>query len=170
MDDLPDFLMRLGLCLAGWVSILLIPFGLPGNWLLVVCGLGAVGLGLGWPAFGLLLAAAAFAEYVEFCTTLKYAKKSGAGTSGLWGAFLGAVAGAIAGTPIFPLIGTLLGAAVGAFAGAAIFEMIFGDRPTAEGLKVGKGAFFGALIGRVLKIGVGVFQAVWLTWVLWFGT
>ena len=169
MENLPDFLMRLGLCLAGWFSILLIPFGLPGNWLLVVCGLGAVGLGLSWPAFGLLFATAAFAEYVEFRTALKYAKKSGAGKAGLWGAFLGAIVGAIVGTPIFPLIGTLLGAAVGAFIGAALFELIFGDRPTTDGLKIGKGAFFGVLIGRVLKIAVGVFQAVWLTWVLWCG-
>jgi uncharacterized protein YqgC (DUF456 family) len=162
-----DFLLRSAATALSILGVLLIPFGLPGNWVIAASGLLGLSLGLGWAPFLILLVAAAVAEILEFQTTMRYTKKSGAGKSGIWGAFVGGFFGAILGTPIFPVVGTLLGAAVGAFAGAALFEVIFGDRSGKEGVRVGKGAFWGALFGKVMKMGLGIFQAFWWTAHLW---
>ncbi len=162
-----DFLLRSAATILSALGVLLIPFGLPGNWLIAASGLLGLALGLGWTPFLILLAAAGLAEVLEFRTTMRYTKKSGAGKSGMWGAFVGGFIGAILGTPFFPVVGTLLGAAVGSFGGAALFEVIFGDRSGREGLRAGKGAFWGTLFGKVMKMGLGVFQAFWWTAHVW---
>ncbi len=163
------FLAQLGLTGAGLLGFALIPFGLPGNWLLAACGLAGPYLGLGWTPFFVLLGMAVGAELLEFVTTIGYAKRSGASKAGGLGAFLGSILGAIFFTGLIPIpiVGTLLGAAFGAFIGAAGFEIMFSSRRGADGIRVGWGAFFGTLIGKTLKISIGAGQCVLLLAWVW---
>ncbi len=163
------FLAQVGLTGAGLLGFAIIPFGLPGNWLIAACGLAGPYLDLGWTPFFVLLGMAAGAEILEFVITLGYAKRSGASKAGAWGALLGSILGAIFFTGLIPIpiVGTLLGAAFGAFVGAAGFEIMFSSRRGADGIRVGWGAFFGTLIGKTLKVGLGAGQCVLLVAWLW---
>jgi uncharacterized protein YqgC (DUF456 family) len=162
------FLAELVLVLAATGSLVLIPLGLPGNLLVALLALvGPLLLELPWQDFWIIAGAAAVAEAVEFVASLGLAKKTGASRTGMWGAFLGGVAGALLLTPVLPLIGTLLGGAIGSFAGAALFEYRFSERAGNESLTVGMGAFFGTLLGRLLKLWLGLFQVAWLAFALW---
>ena len=155
------------LCLAGLGSLVLIPFGLPGNVLVALLSLtGPLLLGLPWQDFWIIAGAAVVAEAVEFIASLGLARKTGASKTGLWGALFGGFAGAVMLTPLFPPLGTLFGGALGSFAGAALFEYQFAQRRGGESVKVGLGAFFGTLLGRMLKIWLGLFQVGWLAFAL----
>lgn len=162
------FLSKVLLELFGLAALFLVLLGLPGLWVIAVLGLALPWLGGDWFDVGLLFAAAALAEAIEFGASLGIARKSGAGKSGLAGAFLGGFAGAIVGTPILPPLGTLIGAAVGSFGAAALSEHALAKRTRSDSLKIGLGAFVGTIFGRVLKVWLGVFQVVWLAWALWF--
>ncbi|MGB0953986.1 MAG: DUF456 domain-containing protein [Planctomycetota bacterium] len=166
---MPDFgallLALLGALMAG-LGVLLIPFGLPGNWLIAAVGLLGPAMGLGWQPFLVLVAAAAVAEILELLLAVKTVKKAGAGRSGQWGAFLGGIIGAFVGTPLVPvpILGTLLGSAAGAFFGAIVFEILFANRKEDELLGIGWGAFLGILFGKGAKMAIGAFQVVY--WIL----
>lgn len=142
------------------VGLLLIPFSLPGNWLIAAAGLLGPSMGLGWVPFLILLAAAGVAELLELLLATKTAKKAGAGKSGQWGAFLGGLLGAIFATPFIPIpvLGTLIGAAVGAFGGAIFFEVVFANRESKALMSIGFGAFLGILFGKGAKMAIGAFQ------------
>jgi len=109
-------------CLAG---LLLIPFGLPGLWLIVL----AI-IGYGWlndyqnmSAWFLVvvIALATLGEIAEARIGFSYARRYGGSSRAGWGALVGGLAGAIVGVPV-PLIGSVVGGFVGAFVGAALFE------------------------------------------------
>lgn len=160
MPDLGSiFLALMGAVMAG-IGVLLIPFGLPGNWLIAAVGLLGPALGLGWTPLVVLVGAAAIAEILELLLSLKTVKKAGAGRSGQWGAFLGGIVGAILGTPLVPvpILGTLLGSAAGAFLGAVLFEVVFANRKEEDLLNIGFGAFLGILFGKGAKMAIGAFQ------------
>jgi uncharacterized protein YqgC (DUF456 family) len=124
-------------------------------------------LGLGWTPFLVLLLMAGVAEGLEFLVSLRTTRRAGAGRSGMWGAVLGGLVGGLLGTAVLPLIGSLLGAALGAMVGAASFELLNSGGEPRPLLKIGLGAFFGTLLGRLGKIMVGVAQAVgWTAWLL----
>lgn len=155
----------LGACL----GVLLIPFGLPGNWLIAAVGLLGPSLGIGWTPFLVLLAAAAVAEVLELLLAVRTTKKAGAGKSGQWGAFLGGVLGAILGTPLvpIPILGTLVGAGIGAFFGAISFQILFAKKQDGDLLAIGTGAFLGVILGKGAKMALGAFQVVfWAFYVL----
>ncbi|MBC8328071.1 MAG: DUF456 domain-containing protein [Planctomycetes bacterium] len=156
------------LCLVSLGSLALIPFGLPGNVVVALLALLGPVLGMPWQDFWIIAGAALVAEAVEFLASLGLAKKTGASRIGLWGAFFGGIVGAVALTPLVPPFGTLLGGAAGSFAGAALFEFQIAQRRSGESVRVGLGAFFGALIGRMLKIWLGLLQVAWLVLALWF--
>jgi len=158
---------RILLSLAALGAVALIPFGLPGNLLIALLAVAAPFLGASWTDFWILAAAGAVAELAEFLSSLGIAKGTGAGRTGLWGAFLGGIAGAVLLTPVVPPLGTLFGAALGSFAGAALFEWRFSRRSGSRSLKIGFGAFLGTLLGRLLKLWLAVFQVVWLSLALW---
>ncbi|MFQ5748904.1 MAG: DUF456 domain-containing protein [Planctomycetota bacterium] len=163
-------LLALGKVLASACALgglILIPFGLPGNWIIALSALAGVGLGSGWPTFGLVLGGAALAEALEWAGTLFAARGTGAGRAGLWGAVVGGIVGAILGTPVLPILGTFLGAGLGAFAGAFLGEWGLARRGGAASLKAGAGAFVGTLAGKVLKIWIGLAQLIGFLLVLW---
>ncbi|RMH00853.1 MAG: DUF456 family protein [Planctomycetota bacterium] len=154
------------LCLVSLGGLALIPFGLPGNVVVAVLALLGPLLGLPWSDFWIVAGAAAAAEAIEFVASLGLARRTGASRVGLWGAFFGGVGGAILLTPVVPPFGTIFGGAVGSFVGAALFEFQFARRGGGRSLQVGLGAFFGALLGRLAKIWIGLFQVGWLAFAL----
>src|ERR671930_1928718 len=113
------------LALALLFGLAMIPFGLPGLW--VMAGAVLVYSYLGPPsAIGIatLIAVVVLAlvgELLEFALAGRYARKYGGSRRAGWGAILGGIIGAIVGVPIF-LIGSMIGAFLGAFVGAWVAE------------------------------------------------
>ena len=136
-------------------GIVVIPFGIAGTFVIVV---DAFVLGLlthfvrMTPGFLIaLLVISLLVEGIEFVLGAWAAKRFGSSAWGMWGAILGGFFGAIWFTPFVPPIGTLLGAFVGAFGGAFLLEVLH-EKDVSRALKVGWGAFLGAVGGKILKI------------------
>ncbi|WP_027183440.1 DUF456 domain-containing protein [Desulfovibrio inopinatus] len=145
-------------------------FSLPANWII----LALVGL-WGWthPALHLgtlfyvgLVGLALFGEILEFVAQYIGGKKYGGTSRGNIGSLIGALAGAILGTPFLLGIGALIGAIAGAYAGSFIFE--YGHcRSAQECHRAAMGAMFGKVLGIVVKIGAGAImfgmtaRAIW---------
>ncbi|MEE2898061.1 MAG: DUF456 family protein, partial [Gemmatimonadota bacterium] len=96
-----SILLSIIVILAMLVSLVLIPLGLPGLWLIVVMTMGLVLLGsLSW-TFGLVVAGAALAsEIVEFAVLKKFGDAYGGSRKAFWGAVLGGMAGLFVGVPV----------------------------------------------------------------------
>ncbi len=144
--------------------LILVPFSLPGNWLIVF----TTALFAWWQrdnnVFSIytLITIAVFAlagEIVEFFAGAAGAKKAGAGRLGAVAAVFGAVVGAIAGTFIIPLIGTIIGACIGAGLAASVAELASG-KPADASIRSGLGASAGHLFGSISKLALGI--AIWL--------
>ena len=124
--------------------LVLVPFALPGNWLIVI----TTALFAWWQAenkvFSIytVIAIAVLAllgEIVEFFAGAGGAKKAGAGWPGAIAAIIGAISGAIAGTFVVPLLGTIIGACLGAGTAATIVELAMG-KTTDASIRSGVGA------------------------------
>ena len=163
MEELLYSVMALLVALLGFA---LVPFGLPGNWVIACVGLLGPLAGVGWVPFWVLLGGAAVAEVGEFAFAARATRKSGSSKWGALGALVGGFIGGFLGLPIIPPFGPLLGAALGAFAGAVIVESGLLGRPTVEGVSAGRGAFLGILLGRSWKVLVAVLQVGGLAWFL----
>jgi len=146
--------------------LVLVVFGLPGNWLIVISSC----LFAWWRAedgvFSLytllvITALAVLGELVEFFSGLAGAKKAGAGLAGSVGAILGALAGAVLGTFLIPLplFGTLIGSCIGAGLGAWGMEL-FGGRRMKESARLAVGAGLGRFLGTTIKVALG--GLIWL--------
>ena len=152
----------LGLALVA--GIVIIPFGLPGTWLMLLAGLVYNWLApvapFGWITIVGVAALAVTGEVIEFAVSAKYTQKYGGSKRAMWGAVLGGLVGAIVGLPI-PVLGSVLGAFVGAFVGAYALEATSG-----AGHGVAARAATGAVIGRAVaaavKVAIGFAMAVWL--------
>jgi uncharacterized protein YqgC (DUF456 family) len=147
---------------AFWLA--LVPFALPGNWLIVI----TTSLFAWWQrennVFSIytLIAIAVLAllgELVEFFAGTAGAKKAGAGWLAAVAAVFGAIAGAVAGTFVLPLFGTIIGACLGAGLAAYVVELALGKSPDAS-IRSGLGASAGHFFGSIAKIAVGV--VIWL--------
>ena len=149
---------------ACWLVLVL--FGLPGNWLIVI----STSLFAWWWAedavFSLytiigITILAILGELVEFLGGLGGAKKAGAGWRGSLGALIGAVTGAILGTFVIPIpfFGTLIGACVGAGLGAWALESAAGQQ-IQKSARFGLGASLGVLLGTTTKFVIGML--IWL--------
>ncbi|MFQ5768932.1 MAG: DUF456 family protein [bacterium] len=146
-----------------FVGIVIIPFGIPGTFVIVgnalIYGWLTDFVDITWKFLGVLLIISILAEVIEFFLGAITAGKYGASKLGMFGAIVGGFLGAILGTPIFPLIGTLFGAFAGAFAGAALFEYL-GSQDLQKSLRVGFGAFLGSVGGKLTKIAAAVAMVV----------
>lgn len=157
-----------GTLLLLWNSagLVLVPFGLPGIW---VMALGTAGLAwwqwdsgmIGLPVLAVILVLAVAAEVVELVSGVVGSKKAGGTRGGSVGGLLGGLVGAIFFTPIIPIpvLGTIFGACLGALLGAAGFEML-GGQPLQPALRSGGGAAMGRFVGTVAKLAFG--SAIWL--------
>jgi len=148
-------------------ALMLVPFALPGNWLMVT----ATTLFAWWQwdrhPFSIatliaILILALLGELFEFLGGFGGARKKGAGFLGSIGAILGAIAGAFFGTFLIPIpiLGTLAGSCIGAGLAAAFFEIISG-RELNLSLSRGFGASVGQFIGTMAKFAAG--SIIWLT-------
>jgi uncharacterized protein len=153
-----DALAVLVLAACGIVGLLMIPFGLPGLWVMV---LGF--LVFGWltqfrsesvATIGIVLALAFAGELVETWLGFRFARRYGGSRRAGWGALLGGLVGAVVGVPV-PVVGSVIGAFVGSFGGAAVFEYAYSRRAD-----VAVGAGWGAVVGRAAaaaaKIALGL--------------
>jgi uncharacterized protein YqgC (DUF456 family) len=147
---------------AGW--LMLVPFTLPGNWLMIIstCLFAwwkwDTGL-FSWPLLIAITVLALIAELIEFFAGVGGAKKAGAGWLGALSAIAGAIVGAIIGTGFMPVLGTMIGACMGAGLATWIVERITGKKHD-ESVQSGVGAGTGVLIGTICKFCIGCL--IWL--------
>lgn len=143
-------------------GLLLLPFGLPGLWVIV---LGVIGYGwltdfrtIGVGLLVFVLALALLGEVLETWLGFRYARKYGGSRRAGWGALIGGIVGALVGVPV-PLIGSVIAGFLGAFVGAAVFEY---TRARHSGIAAR--AAWGAVLGRALaaaaKMALGIVMVV----------
>jgi len=161
--------------LYAWLSILvllnamwlvLVLFGLPGNWLMVLSTCLVAWwkwdqrVFSGWTLIA-IAALALLGELIEFLAGMLGARRSGASWRGSISAVFGAIFGALLGTFIIPIpfLGTVIGASVGA--GLAVWAIEVSRGELAEhSLRRGVGAGIGQFVGITSKIMLGL--AIWL--------
>lgn len=147
------------LAIAGALGVALTLLSLPGGWLLllvaVVCWWLVPSFDNWWWIGGAAFLAI-LGEIVEFFSSVLGAKVGGSGRHGAWGAFIGGLVGAIAGTVLIPVpvVGTIAGGVVGAGVLAALFERGGGKRTWRDSSRAGTGAAVGRLFATVLKAAV----------------
>jgi uncharacterized protein len=145
------------------LSFVMIPFGLPGLWIMVGAALAYQLLRPGTIGMVTLVATALLAlvaEVLEFTLAGRYARKYGGSRRAGWGAIIGSIVGAIVGVPI-PILGSIVGGFVGAFVGAFIAERSRGTE-LAGSSRVATGALVGRVVAAAMKTGIGVVIAVWV--------
>lgn len=108
-------------------------------------------LSLGWRSLGLLALLTIGSYALDFGAGYFGAKRFGATCWGMFGLFLGAVAGLFFGLP-----GLLIGPVIGAFAG----EIIGGKRLVGAG-RAGWGTLLGNLGGMLAKLIIGLVMVGW---------
>ena len=145
---------------AAW--LVLVIFGLPGNWLIVI----STCLFAWWRweegVFSIytliaIVVLAVLGELFEFLGGMHGAKRAGASWYGSIAAIAGAVAGAIIGTFLIPVLflGTVLGACIGAGLATWSLELSRG-RKMDESVRCAVGAGLGELFGITAKVTVGI--------------
>ncbi|MBC8087400.1 MAG: DUF456 domain-containing protein [Phycisphaerae bacterium] len=153
-------------------SLLIVPLGLPGLWIM----LGAALLynvllpagGIGWVTLGGCGVLVVIAEVLEFTLGARYTKKYGGSRRAGWGSIVGGIVGAIIGVPV-PVIGSVIGAFVGAFVGALVGEFTVPREQRGDLTRVATGAVVGRAVAAALKTGIGVVIMVWMLAVAIFG-
>lgn len=138
-----------------FAGLLIIPFGLPGLWLMI--GVVAVGVFAGtvsWWLFTILVLLGLLAELLEFLAVKSFSDRHGGSTRAFWGAIAGGIGGAIIGAPI-PIIGPLVLGVLGTFAGAALVTA-WEQRHFGSAMRVGTGAALGRAVAIGLKVGAAV--------------
>lgn len=145
------------------LGLVMIPFGLPGTWIIVGAALGYSILVPGSIGMFTVIAVAVLAvigEVIEFTLTAKYTKKYGGSSRASWGAIIGGMVGAFMGVPV-PVIGSVIGAFLGAFVGAFVAELSRGTSGSGA-TRVATGALIGRALASATKVGLGVAMAAWI--------
>ncbi len=136
-------------------ALLVIPFGLPGVWIMVLLLLTGTFTGaLSWTVWLVLVGLALVAEVGEFWILKRMGDRYGASRSAFWAAILGGFLGVIVGTPI-PVIGSLVAGFLGTFVGAGVVTL-WESRSLGEASRVGVGVLLARTLAIGLKVGVGV--------------
>ncbi len=150
------------LVLAFVVGLTLIPFGLPGTWLmvlaLVVYAIATDFMRVGTITLGAALLLATTGELLEWWLGFRFARQYGGSTRAGWGAIAGGIVGALIGTPV-PVIGNIVGAFLGAFVGAAALEHTR-MRDVRSSVSAGWGAVLGRAAAAAAKVALGLIIAI----------
>ncbi|MDP2577897.1 MAG: DUF456 domain-containing protein [Gemmatimonadota bacterium] len=146
------------LIVAFLVGLVLVPFGLPGLWLMVLALIGYAAL-TGFERVSVLtlvvvVLIAVAGEVLEAFVGFGMAKKFGGSSRAGWGALVGGLIGAVVGTPV-PVLGNLVGAFLGAFIGAAAFEATR-QGEVGKSLVAGWGAVLGKAAASAIKVALGL--------------
>lgn len=137
-----EIIALLGVVVMG-VALLLVPLGLPGNWIMLgVLAVGTAAGRVGWPVLATLVGLVVVAEVLEYLFVERMSGRYGGSRRAFWGALAGGIAGALLGAPI-PVVGSLVALGVGTFVGAAVVTLAE-SRRWREAARVG----WGALLGR----------------------
>jgi len=158
---MPDSLAPVLLLVVSVAGLLLIPFGLPGLWVIL---LGIVTYGwltdfrtLSAGLVALVIGLALLGEVVEAWIGFRFAQRYGGSKRAGWGALIGGLVGALIGVPV-PVVGSVVGGFVGAFAGAALFEYTRARR-SGGAVRAGWGAVLGRAAAVGIKMALGVSMA-----------
>ena len=92
------------------IGLILIPFGLPGTWIIAAAALGyslLVPGSVGMFTVICVTVLAVIGEALEWVLTAKYARKYGGSKRASWGAVIGGMIGAFIGIPV-PIVGPVL--------------------------------------------------------------
>jgi uncharacterized protein YqgC (DUF456 family) len=137
------------------VALCLIPFGLPGTWIMVaVLAVGAMYKAVGIITILAAIAIAGAAELLEFVFVKRLNERYGGSRRAFWGAIIGGIVGVIVGLPV-PMIGSVIAAFVGSFLGAGIVTLAE-TRDLRAAHRVGFGALMGRVIAAVVKVFAGL--------------
>lgn|GEM_PF-267464 len=168
--------MSIVLSILGWtllglavtVGLALNLVGLFGNWVILSA------LAITWAATGLehfgvwvmvlFLLLAILGEVIEMFAAGYGASKFGGGRGAALSSLIGCIAGAILGSPWFPLIGTLAGAILGAFAGAVLFELLVEKKMASDAVRTGVGAALGRTGAVLAKVVIGLVMLAIAVW------
>jgi len=146
------------------VSVLMIPIGLPGTWVMVAAAVGYRILlpsgGIGWLTVACVGILALIGAAVDLALAGRYARKYGGSPRAGWGAVIGGLVGAFIGIPV-PIVGPVLGAFVGAFVGALAMELTTGST-SGGATKAATGALVGRVIGAAVNVVIGLVMGAWL--------
>ncbi|HEX5437399.1 MAG TPA: DUF456 domain-containing protein [Gemmatimonadaceae bacterium] len=139
------------------VGLLLLPFGLPGLWvmagaILIYSFVAPAQIGVVIVVTAAVLAA--LGELIEFVLAGRYARKYGGSRRASWGAVIGGLVGALVGVPL-PIVGSVVGALAGSFLGAMAAEFTLGSG-AARATRVATGALIGRIVAMAAKIGIGI--------------
>jgi uncharacterized protein YqgC (DUF456 family) len=105
---------------------------------------------LSWKLLALLLGLALLGEGIEFVVGTFYVAKKGASKAGVIGAFIGGLAGAVAGNGLVPVFGAIPGTFLGGFGGAVLGEY-YNREKLEPSLRIGGHAFLGRLLAILIK-------------------
>jgi uncharacterized protein YqgC (DUF456 family) len=162
-DQTAAVLLLLG---TGLLGLVLIPFGLPGLWVIL---LGILGYGwltdfrtVGMWTLIIAIGLALVGELIEAWAGFRFARRFGGSRRAGWGALVGGLIGAIVGVPV-PVIGSVVGGFVGAFAGAALFEYS-AARHSEGAVRAGWGAVLGRVVAVGVKMGIGIVLVALSVW------
>jgi hypothetical protein len=150
-------ILILVLCLV--LGLIMIPFGLPGTWIMAAAALGyslLVPNSIGTFIVVVVAAMALIGELIEFSLTAKYTRKFGGSRRASWGAIIGGMVGAFMGVPV-PIVGSVIGAFAGAFIGAFVAELTQSNVGSAT--KVATGALIGRAVAAAMKVAIGIAMA-----------
>ena len=147
-----------------FVGLIMIPFGLPGTWVMVA---GAFGYQLLVPESGIglftvvgTIILALVAEVFEWVLGASYVKKYGGSRRSAWGAIIGGLIGVMVGLPV-PIVGSVVAGFIGSFVGALVAELSRGTERQ-DATKVAWGALVGRAVATAMKVAVGVVIAGWV--------
>jgi uncharacterized protein YqgC (DUF456 family) len=150
------------------LSLLMIPFGMPGTLVMVAAAIGyklLVPGALGWFTVAGVTVLMIVGEVLEWTLAARYTRKYGGSRRASWGAILGGMIGAFIGVPV-PIVGPILGAFAGSFVGAFLGE-ISREWSGGNATKVATGALIGRVVAAGMKISLGVVMAAWLLAAAW---
>jgi len=140
-------------------SLLLVPLGLPGVWVMVLILLGMTVAGtVSWTTWGILAALATLVEVGEFLLVKEMGDRYGGSSRAFWGAIVGGVLGALVGSPV-PLLGSLVAGVAGTFAGAAAVTL-WETRSWEDASRVGWGVSVARIFAVGMKTAVGIMVIV----------
>jgi len=153
-------------------GLVMLPFGLPGLWVMAgavlldatVVPSHVVSLRLGI----VLTLVAGLAVVVEIALAGRFARRYGGSRRAGWGAMAGSLIGAFAGVPV-PIVGSMIGAFAGAFIGALVAELSQRAQ-LAPAARVATGALLGRIAATAMKIGVGCAVLAWVVLSIVLGT
>jgi uncharacterized protein YqgC (DUF456 family) len=146
------------------ISLIMIPLGLPGTWIMVAAALGYWILvptgGVGMVTVIGTGVLALIGEIIEFSLSGRYARKYGGSRRAGWGAIIGGIVGAFVGVPV-PIVGPVIGGFVGSFAGALVAELSRGSGG-GTATRVAWGALIGRVTAAAAKVAIGIVMIVWI--------